>query len=148
MAESLHYRTSMSTPLSITYVGHATCLVEMQGVRVLTDPILRNRIGHIRRQSESVHGNGHEKIDAVVISHLHRDHLDVPSLRKIGRDTRMILPAGGADILAREGFTTIEEVRAGDTTSVGPLSVGVTHADHGGARFPFGPDAPAVGYVL
>ena len=138
----------MGTPLSITYVGHATCLVEMQGVRVLTDPILRNRIGHIRRQTQSVHGEGHETIDAVVISHLHRDHLDVPSLRRIGRDTRMILPVGGADILAREGFTQIEEVRAGDTTSIGPVSVGVTHADHGGTRFPFGPEAPAVGYVL
>ena len=116
MADSLHHRSGVSSSLSITYVGHATCLVEMQGVRVLTDPILRNRIGHIRRHSRPVHADGHEQIDAVTISHLHHDHLDVPSLRRIGRSTRMIVPAGSADILAREGFTHIEEVRAGDST--------------------------------
>jgi L-ascorbate metabolism protein UlaG (beta-lactamase superfamily) len=148
MAESLHSRPAVSSSLSITYVGHATCLLEMEGVRVLTDPILRNRIGHIRRQSRPVHGDGHERIDAVAISHLHHDHMDVPSLRKIGRSTRMIVPAGGADILAREGFNNIEEVRAGDTTAVGPLSVCVTHADHRGSRFPFGPQVAAVGYVF
>jgi L-ascorbate metabolism protein UlaG (beta-lactamase superfamily) len=138
----------MSTPLSITYVGHATCLVEMEGVRVLTDPILRNRIGHIRRQTRPVHGDGHETIDAVAISHLHRDHLDIPSLRRIGRDTRVIVPTGGARLLTREGFTHVEEVKAGDTTTVGPVTVGVTHADHGSKRFPFGPDSDAVGYVF
>lgn len=138
----------MSDSLSITYVGHSTCLVEMQGVRVLTDPILRNRIGHIRRQTRPVHGDGHERIDAVAISHLHHDHLDVPSLRRFGRATRIIVPAGGADLLAREGFANIEEVRAGDRTSVGPLSVSVTYAHHGGSRFPFGPEADAVGYLF
>lgn len=138
----------MSTPLSITYVGHATCLVEMQGVRVLTDPILRNRVGHIRRQSPLDLGHGHDKIDAVAISHLHLDHLDIPSLRRLGRSTRLIVPRGGADVLFRKGFTNIEEVRAGDATSVGPVSVGVTFADHHGARYPFGPLADAVGYLF
>src|SRR6267378_1026239 len=83
---------NMNSPLSITYVGHATCLVEMEGVRILTDPILRNRVGPIRRQTVSVHNDGHERIDAVAISHLHRDHLDMPSLRRIDRSTRIIVP--------------------------------------------------------
>ena len=148
MAETLHQLPGMSNSLSITYVGHATCLVEMAGVRILTDPLLRNRIGHIRRHSRPVHGDGHERIDAVAISHLHHDHLDLPSLRRIGRDTRIIVPAGGAHILSREGFTNIEEVRAGDSTSVGKLGVAVTHADHDSKRFPFGPEADAVGYLF
>lgn len=138
----------MSSLLSITYVGHATCLVEMEGVRILTDPILRNRVGAIHRQTVSVASDGHERIDAVAISHLHRDHLDMPSLRRIDRSTRIIVPTGGARLLAREGFSAIEEVKAGDETSVGPMSVSVTHADHGGQRFPFGPEAPAVGYLF
>jgi L-ascorbate metabolism protein UlaG (beta-lactamase superfamily) len=148
MAESLLQNEPMSSPLSITYVGHATCLVEMDGVRVLTDPILRNRVGHIRRQTISVHGRGLEEIDAVTISHLHRDHLDMPSLRRIPRATRILVPEGGAGLLEREGFSNIEEVRAGGRTKIGPLSVSVTHADHGGQRFPFGPEAPAVGYLF
>ena len=141
-------KANVSTPLSITYVGHATCLVEMQGVRVLTDPILRNRVGHIRRQSPLGRGHGHEAIDAVTISHLHLDHLDLPSLRRFDRSTRLIVPWGGARILAREGFTNIEEVRAGDFTSIGSVSVRVTHADHHGARYPFGPEADTVGYLF
>jgi L-ascorbate metabolism protein UlaG (beta-lactamase superfamily) len=138
----------MNSPLSITYVGHATCLVEMDGVRVLTDPILRNRVGHIRRQTVPVHRNGHERIDAVAISHLHLDHLDLPSLRRIDRGTRVLVPAGGAGLLEKEGFTRIEEVRAGDRTTIGPVSVSVTIAQHSGQRFPFGPDADAVGYLF
>jgi L-ascorbate metabolism protein UlaG (beta-lactamase superfamily) len=139
---------NMSPALSITYVGHATCLVEMDGVRVLTDPILRNRVGHIRRQTVSVHNDGHEHIDAVAISHIHLDHLDKPSLRRIDRSTRIIVPSGGAGLLEREGFINIEEVRAGDRTSVGPIRVDVTRAHHGGHRFPFGPEADAVGYLF
>jgi len=138
----------MNSCLSITYVGHATCLVEMDGVRVLTDPILRNRVGHIRRQARAVGALGDEHIDAVTISHLHLDHLDLPSLRRIDRATRIIVPAGGVDLLAREGFREIEAVRAGDRTSVGSVSVTVTRAEHRGQRFPFGPEADAVGYLL
>ncbi|HET6348790.1 MAG TPA: MBL fold metallo-hydrolase [Candidatus Krumholzibacteria bacterium] len=134
--------------LSITYIGHATCLVEMDGVRVLTDPILRNRVGHIRRHSASVHRDGHRKLDAVAISHLHLDHLDRPSLRRIDRSTRIIVPAGGADILRREGFSRIDEVRAGDSTMVGSIMVDVTRADHDSSRYPFGPEADAVGYLF
>jgi L-ascorbate metabolism protein UlaG (beta-lactamase superfamily) len=141
-------KPSMNTPLSITYVGHATCLLEMEGVRILTDPILRNRVGHIRRQTRPVHRDGHEQIDAVAISHLHHEHLGLPSLRRIDRDTRMIVPAGSANILSREGFNNIQEVRAGDKTSVGPVHVAVTHADHANKRFPFGPEADAVGYLF
>jgi len=120
----------------------------MDGVRILTDPILRNRVGHIRRQTVPVYDNGHEHIDAVAISHLHLDHLDLPSLRRIDRSTRIIVPAGGAGILEREGFSKIEEVRAGDRASVGPVSISVTIAHHSGQRFPFGPVADAVGYVF
>jgi L-ascorbate metabolism protein UlaG (beta-lactamase superfamily) len=139
----------MSTAPSITYVGHATCLVEMNGVRILTDPILRNRVGYIRRQSASRHTTPLTgTVDAVTISHVHLDHLDLPSLRRLGRSTRMIVPAGGARLLLREGFTRVEEVRAGDWTSVGSVAVGVTPADHAGTRYPFGPEADTVGYLF
>jgi len=138
----------MTRPLSITYLGHATCLIEMNGVRVLTDPILRDRVGYIRRQTPSLDPAHTGRLDAVAISHLHLDHMDLPSLRRIHRETRMIVPQGGGAILKREGFHRVEEVRAGDWTSVGSVAISVTHADHAGARYPFGPEAHTVGYVL
>ena len=138
----------MRDPLHITYVGHATCLIEMNGVRVLTDPILRNRVGHIRRQTSAVDPAHAHDLDAVLISHMHLDHLDRPSLRRIHRETRLIVPAGSGPILAREGFRNVEEVAPGYTTNIGDVSVTATFATHDGTRFPFGPEGETMGFVL
>ena len=101
----------MTPDQHLTYVGHATVLIEMDGVRLLTDPILRNRVSGIRRQSQPVHPAWRRDLDAVLISHLHLDHLDLPSLRMLDHGIRVIAPAGTADILHNEGFRNIEEVR-------------------------------------
>ncbi|HEU4928726.1 MAG TPA: MBL fold metallo-hydrolase [Candidatus Krumholzibacteria bacterium] len=138
----------MREALHITYVGHATCLVEMDGVRLLTDPVLRNRVGHIRRQGQAVDPEWSDRIDAVLISHAHLDHLDLPSLRRLGRDMRLIAPAGSGLLLARHGFQNVEELRAGDWTRVKSVDVEATLATHDGARFPFGPVTDTLGYVM
>ena len=64
---------------TIEYVGHATVLVDLAGVRLLTDPLLRNRVAHLRRAGK-VDAGALRGVDAVLISHLHYDHLDLPSL--------------------------------------------------------------------
>jgi L-ascorbate metabolism protein UlaG (beta-lactamase superfamily) len=138
----------MTSEQHLTYVGHATVLIEMDGVRLLTDPILRNRVSGIRRQSRSVNPAWHRDLDAVLISHLHLDHLDLPSLRMLDRDIHVIAPAGTADILFREGFSNIEEVRIADSTEVGPVKITTTYAHHEGSRYPFGPAADCVGYLI
>lgn len=138
----------MSAPLHITYVGHATCLIEMNGVRLLTDPVLRNRVGHIWRQSSRVDPAWLHDIDAVLVSHAHLDHLDLPSLRRLGRKIRLIVPQGSGDLLARHGFRNIEEMRPGDRARVDTVDIEATLATHDGTRFPFGPVAEAIGFVL
>ncbi len=138
----------MRESLHITYVGHATCLVEMDGVRLLTDPVLRDRVGHIRRQVDAVDPEWSRRIDAVLISHAHLDHLDLPSLRRLGRDVRLIVPAGSGALLARRGFRNVEELRAGDRTQVESVDIEATLATHDGTRFPFGPVADTLGYLM
>ena len=138
----------MTSEQHITYVGHATVLIEMDGIRLLTDPILRNRVSGIRRQSRPVHPAWHRDLDAVLISHLHLDHLDLPSLRMLDRDVHLIAPAGSADVLLGEGFSNIEEVRIADSTHVGPVKITTTYAHHKGTRYPFGPAADCVGYLI
>jgi L-ascorbate metabolism protein UlaG (beta-lactamase superfamily) len=138
----------MTPEKHITYVGHATVLIEMDGVRLLTDPILRNRVSGIRRQSLSVHPAWRRDIDAVLISHLHLDHLDLPSLRMLDRKVRLIAPAGTANVLGGEGFTNIEEVRIADSTHVGDVKITTTYAHHPGGRYPLGPAADSVGYLV
>ncbi len=138
----------MPKPQQLTYVGHATVLIEMDGVRLLTDPILRNRVGAIRRHAASVDPSMQRDLDAVLISHLHLDHFDLPSLRMLDRSTRLIAPAGTADALYGEGFENIEEIRIADSIRVGPVKLTATYAHHHGGRYPFGPSLNCVGYLI
>jgi L-ascorbate metabolism protein UlaG (beta-lactamase superfamily) len=75
-------------------------LVEVGGVRLLTDPVLRDRLLHLRRHAPSPAREVVERIDAVLISHLHGDHLDLPSLRSVGGDPQLIVPRGAGAWLA------------------------------------------------
>jgi uncharacterized membrane protein YvlD (DUF360 family) len=60
----------------------------------------------------------------------------------------MIVPEGSANLLFRDGFQRVEEVRAGDRTRVGDMTIQATEASHDGARYPFGPESATVGFVL
>ena len=64
----------------LTYVGHATILIELDGVVLLTDPLLRERVSHVHRIVPPFAGS--LRPDAILLSHAHRDHLDLPSLRR------------------------------------------------------------------
>jgi L-ascorbate metabolism protein UlaG (beta-lactamase superfamily) len=70
----------------VTYVGQATTLIEVDGMRLLTDPVLLRRIGHIRRISPPPSADLH--VDAVLISHAHHDHLHLRLLRRLRRTFR------------------------------------------------------------
>src|SRR6185436_1994360 len=102
----------------ITYIGHATVLIEMAGQRLLTDPILRDRVSFLRRRGRPVDPALFQDLDVVLISHLHYDHLDIPSLRLLRHDTHLIVPAGSARFFQWYGFRQIEEIRVGETTGV------------------------------
>jgi len=131
----------------ITYVGHSTVLVEMEGVRLLTDPLLRARILHLRRVGP-VDLEALGKVDAVLLSHVHLDHLDFPSLRRLGRDMRIFAPQGAGRFLARKGFTEVSELGIGQEIRIGALAVRGTPAIHDSARRPLGVRAVPMGHVI
>jgi len=137
-----------SQPPKITYIGHATVLIEMDGVRLITDPLLRNWVWHLRRQNRQVDQDWSQNIDAVLISHMHADHLDIGSLKLLGKDTRIIVPYGVARRLHRQGFKHVEEIPVGETHVVGQIMVTATQAHHDGARFRFGHPADCIGYII
>ena len=72
------------TGVRATWVGHSTVLLELGGLRVLTDPLLRRRLGPLRRRRDLPVQHHVEDVDAVLLSHLHHDHADLPSLRRVG----------------------------------------------------------------
>ncbi len=158
----LAHRAGSSAQDRIAFLGHATVLIELDGVRLLTDPLLRGRVAHLRRQVAPVDLSrlaGPARPDAVLISHLHRDHLDLASLRLLGLDTSLLVPAGASALLRRGGFTDVTELSAGEVAGamagrvtgaadVGGLTVTAVEARHDGRRHPGGRYAETLGYVI
>jgi L-ascorbate metabolism protein UlaG (beta-lactamase superfamily) len=131
---------------TIGWLGHATTLIQVDGVSLLTDPLLRRRTAHLHRVAPPL--GALPPITAVLISHVHWDHLDLRSLDRVGRGVRMIVPRGVAKLLARRGFTTVDEVEEGDELPVGDVVVRATYADHHADRGPFGIRAPSLGFLV
>lgn len=121
----------------VTYVGHATVLVDLDGVRLLTDPVLRPRVLHLRRVG-SVSADALRGIDTVLLSHAHWDHLDLPSLERLGKDIPIVCPAGVTSLLRRKRFAHVTSLAVGEEVRIGELTVTGVHAEHDGARGPLG----------
>ena len=132
----------------LDFLGHATTVVELGGLRVLTDPVLRPHLAFLERQVDAIPPDRYAGIDVVVISHLHWDHLDLPSLRRLDTDPAIVVPQGAGDLMRRNGFESVTEMVPGDSATFGDLLVTATPAIHSGFRPPFGPDAPSLGFLL
>lgn len=147
-----------TSSLSLTFAGHSTVLLEMGGVRLLTDPLLRRRIGVLIRRGPLPPPPLRRNLAAVLISHAHLDHLDVPSLRLIDRRTPVVVPRGLGPLLRRLGFVP-REMDVGDEVDVASAGAGgssggpsvrvkAVPAYHAGTRYPLSAKSPALGYVV
>jgi len=132
----------------LTFLGHSTLLLEVDDLRILTDPVLRDGLGPVRRQTEAILPDLFADLDAVFISHGHHDHLDPASLRSIPGRPTAIVPAGFRSTVDRLGLGPVEEVSPGDRLSIDRIHFSVVEARHSGRREPFGPTGPALGCVI
>jgi L-ascorbate metabolism protein UlaG (beta-lactamase superfamily) len=114
----------------IVYVGHATVLIELDGVRLLTDPVLGSWVGPLRRHGPRPPRDLVDRVDAVLVSHLHRDHVDLRSLRRFAGGVPLIVPAGSRRFFAARGFGEVVELAAGETHQVRQVLVTATAAEH------------------
>jgi L-ascorbate metabolism protein UlaG (beta-lactamase superfamily) len=135
------------TRIDLTWVGHATAVIDLDGTRVLTDPVLRGRVAHLVRRSAAPAGDA-ATADVLLLSHLHRDHFDLPSLRLLRRDLRVVVPRGAGRTLARLGFGDVHEIAEGEELDAGSLRIRATHAEHAAGRGFRSVGARPVGYVL
>jgi L-ascorbate metabolism protein UlaG (beta-lactamase superfamily) len=134
--------------LSLDFIGHSAVVIDLDGVRLLTDPVTRARVGPLRRVEPVPARDRLRDVDAVLISHLHWDHLDVPSLRDLGRATPMFVPDGAGPWMGSAGFTDVREMAVGDSVDIGGVVVRAVPAVHSGYRPPLGPTAPPLGFVV
>jgi L-ascorbate metabolism protein UlaG (beta-lactamase superfamily) len=133
--------------IEIRWLGHASVLVEDRA-RILTDPVLTSSMLHLHRRAGPVPNSLVNQVDAVVVSHLHVDHLHFPSLALIDPGTPVLIPRGAGRLLRKTGLEAVE-VAAGDEVNVAGATITVVPAVHDDTRWPFGRvRGDAVGYVV
>jgi len=136
----------------LVFLGHSTVRVELAGRTVLTDPLLTSRVGPLRRVVPVPEPAAWAGVDLVLISHLHADHLHLPSLRLLGSDVRMVVPRGAGAWLRQKGFRWVDELSAGETLTDGDLRVSAVRADHTGHRWgprlTHGPTTESLGFLV
>lgn len=131
----------------VTWWGHSFVTVDLPGATVVTDPIMTRRLFHLRRRSPAP-PRAATRADVVLISHLHHDHLHVPSLRRFDPDVPLVVPRGAvAAVRALRARNTIE-VSPGDRIEVAGVEIEVLEADHHDRRLkaPGSPAAPPIGF--
>ena len=133
----------------LTWFGHSSVLVEVGGARVLADPVLRRRVGPLRRAPAlpTLGGLLDRRVDAVVVSHLHHDHCDLPTLRRL-RPRLLVVPPGAGDWLARNGFRAVEVPPGRSIEVADGVHVTAVPAERLGRREPWGPSAMSVGHLV
>ena len=136
----------------VTWWGHSTVWLEESGVTLLTDPLLTNRVIHLKRMAGSTPELTGAP-DAVLLSHLHADHFHLPSLRALPGEPLLIVPRGAAAFVARglgrAWAQRCVELACGEETTVGAVKVRAVKAAHDGGRGAWSRQrAIAVGYVV
>ncbi len=128
---------------TVTWVGHATLLVQMNQLTFLTDPIWSDKpspisfMGPRRFVPPGIALEDLPPIDFVVISHNHYDHLDLPTLRALAErrpETRFVVPLGNARLLRKAGVEAVEELDWGDSIRIGKLAIHCLPARHWSKR--------------
>jgi len=134
--------------MELTWVGHATTLIDVDGYRVLTDPLLTKRVAHLRRR-RTLPDADYQDVDLILLSHVHLDHLHLPSLKRLRPNARVLTPTGSAKLLRKAGFADVQEIRVGDRVESGPVSVEVVPAAHKHGRGPHSRvTAEPVGFIV
>lgn len=136
----------MSVGLATTWWGHSAATVELGEVRVGTDPLFAMRLAHLRRHGPRP-GPDAYRVDLVLVSHLHADHLHVPSLAAVDATAPMVVPRGARAYLRGLGAREIVEVEPGESLGIAGLRVDVLAARHEGRRHRLARHgAPAIGF--
>ena len=119
--------------LTLTWLGHSTVVLDLDGVRLVSDPLLARHAGLLRRRGDQPDSEAWRGADAVLLSHLHHDHAHLASLRRLGGIPVLTAPAsaqwlGTKGIPDGVGLPDGEWVRLGRRGAVSVRLVRAVHA--------------------
>lgn len=128
----------------VTWLGHASFLIQTGGCNLLIDPVFSNHCAPLplpslrRKVAPPCAISDLPAIDGVLLTHSHYDHLDLPTLRKLGMDSRILVAEGHTKWLKRKGFKNSTEVPWWQSIDLNPaLRITATPAQHFTARSPW-----------
>jgi L-ascorbate metabolism protein UlaG (beta-lactamase superfamily) len=125
--------------MRVTYIGHATLLLELAGVRFLTDPNFDPKLGRVlpRVSAPGMALDDLPKLDALLLTHAHADHLSFDSLDRLPTDLPLVAPPVVARWLRRMGYGHAVELEAGAEMTINGVKVRAATATHRGNRYGF-----------
>ena len=129
----------------VTWLGHSTVLLELGGARLITDPLLRSRVVHLQREAPVPGDVG--RLDAILLSHGHHDHLDKPSLRRLDPEADVVAPPAAVRSL-RGSRRAVHTLDVGETLELAGVRIEAVPAVHDGRRIPVGRRSSGVGFVV
>jgi N-acyl-phosphatidylethanolamine-hydrolysing phospholipase D len=131
-----------TSQFSVTWIGHATTLIQMNGINILTDPIWSERCSPVsfagpkRYTPPGITLENLPKIDIVIISHNHYDHMDLPTLKTLEKlfSPTFFVGLGNKDFLSNEGLNKVFELDWWDEKQVNNAKIIFTPTQHFSAR--------------
>ena len=143
-ADRPHPKSWPDHGLHAAWLGHSTVLIKIDGTTILTDPVFSDRaglnlgpvtLGLKRLTAPALEFSELPKIDLILLSHAHMDHLDVPSLRALeSRRTAVITASQTSDLVRANRYRSVEEVAWGQRARAGTAEVRAFQVNHWGAR--------------
>ena len=125
--------------IRVTYIGHATLLLEVGGKRILTDPNFDPALARILRRvaPPGVPIDKLPMLDAILVTHAHADHLSFTSLGALPQNIPILAPGPVQQWLRSAGYKQAEAINHGDALRLGNLTIHATTAEHRGNRYGF-----------
>lgn len=121
---------------TLTWIGHASFLLQLGGKNALIDPVLSPSLGGLvsRNVKPGLDWSALPKIDIVMVTHNHRDHMDTPTLKRLGPDPVYLVPAGLGGWFRRAGFPRVVEMQWWQQQQIADVTITFVPAEHWSRR--------------
>lgn len=133
---------------SVNWFGHATTVINLSDKIIITDPVLCSLLGYFKRVVKKPPYINHLKIDYILLSHGHMDHLNFSSLKRLNKDAVIIVPKGYKRLIKLLGFKKVFVLHPGCVYEDDNIKVTAYKANHDGRRFYFGYDDESNSYLI